>query len=286
MHDESRSAQGQPETEPVEPRGARLRRHGHRTRLYAWAFLLDGAPRDRARGGEHAPGEAELGRSARATPHSSGSSSPSPFSVGSSESPPASSSACGRDAGAPPKPEGEAHRNSTGIDCNSDPPAAVRSARAGSPLGVDRRLDCAVVLVSGYRVLVRALVRLRRSRRVRWSVAVAYGAVAIALTFLTARHFATTSWPLSNGDPGLVLAAGLLLLVAQALKALGWVRLFRLEERPTPLALAAGNGGARAGGRRSPRPLRRRDADRPRPPLLGLPRPACVQSPFPSSCSD
>jgi uncharacterized integral membrane protein len=28
------------ETEPVEPRGARLRRHGHHTRLYAWAFTL------------------------------------------------------------------------------------------------------------------------------------------------------------------------------------------------------------------------------------------------------
>jgi uncharacterized integral membrane protein len=27
-------------TEPVEPRGARLRRHGHRTGLYAWAFAL------------------------------------------------------------------------------------------------------------------------------------------------------------------------------------------------------------------------------------------------------
>lgn len=27
-------------TEPIEPRGARLRRHGHRTGLYAWAFAL------------------------------------------------------------------------------------------------------------------------------------------------------------------------------------------------------------------------------------------------------
>jgi hypothetical protein len=42
----------------------------------------------------------------------------------------------------------------------------------------------------------------------------------------------------------LLAAAGLLLLLAQALKAFGWARLFRLEERPTPLALAAGNGGA------------------------------------------
>jgi uncharacterized integral membrane protein len=29
-----------PETEPIESRGARLRRHGHRTGLYAWAFAL------------------------------------------------------------------------------------------------------------------------------------------------------------------------------------------------------------------------------------------------------
>jgi uncharacterized integral membrane protein len=29
-----------PETEPVESRGTRLRRHGHRTGLYAWAFAL------------------------------------------------------------------------------------------------------------------------------------------------------------------------------------------------------------------------------------------------------
>jgi uncharacterized integral membrane protein len=29
-----------PDTEPVEPRSARLRRHGRRTGLYAWAFAL------------------------------------------------------------------------------------------------------------------------------------------------------------------------------------------------------------------------------------------------------
>ena len=29
-----------PETESVESRGTRLRRHGHRTGLYAWAFTL------------------------------------------------------------------------------------------------------------------------------------------------------------------------------------------------------------------------------------------------------
>ena len=56
--------------------------------------------------------------------------------------------------------------------------------------------------------------------------------------------FATTSWPLSHGKPGLLVAAGLLLLLAQALKALGWARLFTNRERPSPLALVAGNGGA------------------------------------------
>jgi hypothetical protein len=42
---------------------------------------------------------------------------------------------------------------------------------------------------------------------------------------------------------GLVVA-GLLLLLAQALKAFGWARLFTNRERTSPLALVAGNGGA------------------------------------------
>ena len=66
----------------------------------------------------------------------------------------------------------------------------------------------------------------------------------LLLAFLAIRHFATTSWPLSRGQPGLLVAAGLLLLLAQALKALGWARLFTNRERPSPLALVAGNGGA------------------------------------------
>ena len=101
-----------------------------------------------------------------------------------------------------------------------------------------------IVLEGRYRLLVGALVRLRRSRRGRWAGGVGYGAIAIALALLAARHFATTSWPLSRGDPGLLVAAGLLLLLAQALKAFGWARLFRSDERPSALALAAGNSGA------------------------------------------
>ena len=101
-----------------------------------------------------------------------------------------------------------------------------------------------IVLEGRYRLLVGALVRLRRSRRGRWAVAVGYSTLATGLALLAARHFASTSWPLSDGEPGVLVAAGLLLLGAQALKAFGWARLFSLEERPTPLALVAGNGGA------------------------------------------
>jgi len=70
------------------------------------------------------------------------------------------------------------------------------------------------------------------------------GAIVVVLALLAARHFATTSWPLASGNPGFLVAAGVLLLFAQALKAYGWGRLFAPAERPKVLALAAGNGGA------------------------------------------
>ena len=41
----------------------------------------------------------------------------------------------------------------------------------------------------------------------------------------------------------MLVAAGLLLLLAQVLKAFGWARLFRPEEGPSAVALAAGNAG-------------------------------------------
>ncbi|HZC29136.1 MAG TPA: hypothetical protein VE269_05295, partial [Gaiellaceae bacterium] len=67
---------------------------------------------------------------------------------------------------------------------------------------------------------------------------------AIGGGVVVVRHFATMPWPLSGGEPGVLAAAGVLLVIAQALKALGWARLFAPAERPHPLALAAGNGGA------------------------------------------
>jgi hypothetical protein len=101
-----------------------------------------------------------------------------------------------------------------------------------------------ILLESRYRMLVSAYVRLRRSRRGRWAVGAGSGAVTLALAALAARHFAAMSWPLSSGHPGVLVAAALLLVLAQALKAVGWGRLFTPSERPPLLALAAGNGGA------------------------------------------
>jgi hypothetical protein len=86
--------------------------------------------------------------------------------------------------------------------------------------------------------------RLRGSRSGHRAIIAASLLVTAALAALTARHVASSPWPLSGGRPGLVVAAGLLLLIAQALKALGWGRLFSGTERPSTLALAAGNGGA------------------------------------------
>ena len=101
-----------------------------------------------------------------------------------------------------------------------------------------------IALESRYRLLMRALVRLRRSRRGRWGLGLGYGLIAVALALLTVRHFKASGWPLTSGRPGLLAVGGTLLLLAQALKALGWGRLFRAGERPKALALAAGNGGA------------------------------------------
>ncbi|MGZ4413791.1 MAG: hypothetical protein ACXVRZ_05365, partial [Gaiellaceae bacterium] len=92
-----------------------------------------------------------------------------------------------------------------------------------------------VVLEGRYRLLMRALWELRHSRGTRLGLGLGSAAVMLLLAFLAIRHFVTTSWPLSHGQPGLLVAVGLLLLLAQALKALGWARLFSNRERPSPL---------------------------------------------------
>jgi uncharacterized membrane protein YbhN (UPF0104 family) len=124
------------------------------------------------------------------------------------------------------------------------------TARVSGPTGFVRdplvaiAVSAAPVLEGRYRLMVRALVRLRRSRRALWALGVGSGAFVVVLAVLVGRHFATTSWPLSGGEPAVIVAAGLLLVLAQAFKAYGWARLFAPSERPKPLALAAANGGA------------------------------------------
>lgn len=103
---------------------------------------------------------------------------------------------------------------------------------------------CVRWAADGHRRLSETLAAGRRSRRGRWGLAVVYSLLTVVLAVLAVRHFAGQPWPLSRGRPGLLVAAGLLLLAAQALKAFGWGRLFRSSERPSALALAAGNGGA------------------------------------------
>jgi uncharacterized membrane protein YbhN (UPF0104 family) len=89
-----------------------------------------------------------------------------------------------------------------------------------------------------------AEVRLNRSRRWSWAAGGVSVAITVVLAALTAHHFASMSWPLSGGHVWVLVAGALLLVLAQGFKAFGWGRLFTPSERPSLLALAAGNGGA------------------------------------------
>lgn len=91
-------------------------------------------------------------------------------------------------------------------------------------------------------------VRLIRSPRGRLAVNLGSGALAIGVSVLAARHFASTGWPLAHASWGLVVAAGLLFLVGYLFKAFGWQRLFVPGERPESLALAAAGGAASVTG--------------------------------------
>ena len=71
-------------------------------------------------------------------------------------------------------------------------------AKARGPLALIAVSAAPIALEGRYRLLVAALVRLHRSRRGQWALAVGSCAVVIVLALLTVRHFATTSWPLSS----------------------------------------------------------------------------------------
>lgn len=87
-----------------------------------------------------------------------------------------------------------------------------------------------------------------RGGRLRLVLNIASVASAFGVGTLAVRHFSDTGWPLAGADLRLVAAAGLLFLVAYALKAYGWQRLFVPQERPSSLTLAAGCGAASVTG--------------------------------------
>jgi uncharacterized membrane protein YbhN (UPF0104 family) len=86
------------------------------------------------------------------------------------------------------------------------------------------------------------------SRRGRLVLTAGAGALGLALAVLAARHVAESPWPLSQGHPGLLVAAAVLSLLGYGFKAYGWQRLIAREERPRSLALAAASGGASISG--------------------------------------
>src|SRR5947199_5452441 len=92
------------------------------------------------------------------------------------------------------------------------------------------------------------LARLVRSRRARVALLLALSLAASAVTALTARHYATHGWPLTRGNAWLIAVAGVLFLLAFALKGAGWRRLLARGERPGSHALAAANAAASVTG--------------------------------------
>ena len=76
----------------------------------------------------------------------------------------------------------------------------------------------------------------------------AFVLVALAVAALVARHFANTGWPLHRANFWLVGLAAVVMLAAYAAKAWGWQHLFRHEQRPAVLTLAAAGGAASVGG--------------------------------------
>src|SRR5919106_6773151 len=88
------------------------------------------------------------------------------------------------------------------------------------------------------------LVRLGRSRRGRFAVSLGLGLSTTAILAVAGHSLLDSGWPLARGNAGIVTAVGLLFMIAYGFKAYGWRRLFRPNERPGPLALAAAGGGA------------------------------------------
>ncbi|MGZ4289887.1 MAG: lysylphosphatidylglycerol synthase domain-containing protein [Gaiellaceae bacterium] len=77
---------------------------------------------------------------------------------------------------------------------------------------------------------------------------IAFVLVALAVAALVGRHFLNSGWPLQRANFWLVALAAVVMLAAYAAKAWGWQHLFRKEQRPAMLTLAAAGGAASVGG--------------------------------------
>ena len=81
----------------------------------------------------------------------------------------------------------------------------------------------------------------------RVGAGITFCALAVALCFLVARRLTSTSWPLQDANPGLVVAAASAYLASFFLRALGWQSLFP-GERPDRSRCLAACGAAAASG--------------------------------------
>lgn len=95
---------------------------------------------------------------------------------------------------------------------------------------------------------VRRIFDVLRTPRGKRTFNIVVTVLALGISALAARHFASTGWPLQNADPQLVAVAGLLFVLAYPFKAWGWHRLFHPSERPRSISLAAANGAASVTG--------------------------------------
>ena len=89
-----------------------------------------------------------------------------------------------------------------------------------------------------------SLLRLLGTRRAKIAFNVVSGVIAVGVGIATARHFVANGWPIQHANVLGVVAAGGLFLAAFGFKAWGWQRLFRHDQRPATLALAAAGGAA------------------------------------------
>ena len=93
-----------------------------------------------------------------------------------------------------------------------------------------------------------SFLRILGTRRAKIAFNILSGVIAVGVGILTTRHFVSNGWPIHHADVLGVLTAGGLFLAAFGFKAWGWHRLFRHDQRPSALGLAAAGGAATVTG--------------------------------------